>query len=533
MFNTPRSRRGMVTSPHHLASEAGLRVLREGGNAIEATIAMASMLAVVYPHMTAIGGDGFWLVSAPGHDPVAIDACGGAAAAATPDLYARHGHQTIPWRGPLAANTVAGTVSGWGEALALSSEMGGTLPLSRLLEDAVWSAEHGFPVTRSQQELTAEKQSELQDQPNFAKTFLAGNQPPREGTWMTLPALGQTLRRIGRDGPEDFYRGALARDIAADLAACGSPVALTDLNAHHAQRREALSVKVSGAQVFNFPPPTQGLSSLMILALFDRLKVREAEGFAHIHGMVEAIKQAFIVRDRIIGDPASMVEDPQTYLQDGMLDELASRIDPAKALPWPHVAQKGDTVWLGAIDAQGVAVSFIQSIYFEFGSGCVMPQTGFVWQNRGASFALSGTGPRVIGTGRKPFHTLNPAMALFGDGRRMVYGTMGGEGQPQTQAALFSRYALFGQGLQEAVTAPRWLLGKTWGDQSITLKLENRFDPALVAALKAAGHDIELLPAFTSTMGHAGAVVQHTSGPQSGLFEGATDPRSDGAAIGF
>ena len=533
MFNTPRSRRGMVTSPHHLASDAGLRVLRDGGNAIEATITMASMLSVVYPHMTAIGGDGFWLVSAPGHDPVAIDACGGAAMAATPELYARHGFGTIPWRGPLAANTVAGTVSGWGEAMALSSEMGGTLPLARLLEDAVWSAENGFPVTRSQQELTTDKQAELQDQPHFAKTFLANNQPPREGTWMSLPALGQTLRRIGRDGPDDFYRGALARDIAADLAACGSPVTLADLNIHQAQRRKALSVKITGGRVFNFPPPTQGLSSLMILALFDRLKIREAEGFSHIHGMVEAIKQAFIVRDRIIGDPASMIEDPQTYLHEDMLDQLAARIDPAKALPWPHVAQKGDTVWLGAIDAQGVAVSFIQSIYFEFGSGCVLPQTGFVWQNRGASFALSGTGPRSIGAGRKPFHTLNPAMALFEDGRRMVYGTMGGEGQPQTQAALFSRYAMFGQGLQEAITAPRWLLGKTWGDQSVTLKLENRFDPALVEALQAAGHDIELLPAFSSTMGHAGAVVHHTLGAQSGLFEGATDPRSDGAAIGF
>lgn len=538
MLHTPRSRRGMVTSPHHLASEAGLRILREGGNAIEATIAMASMLAVVYPHMTAIGGDGFWLVAPPDGSAVAIDACGGAAAAATPDLYASQGHTSIPWRGPLAANTVAGTVSGWGEAQALSQEWGGRLPLSRLLEDAVWSAENGFPVTRSQHELTAEKYSELKDQPQFAETFLITDpsgqtKVPEEAQWMTLPALGQTLRRIGQDGPDDFYRGALARDIAADLASIGSPVGAEDLQRHQAQRRTPLSVDVSQGRLFNFPPPTQGLSSLMILALFDRLNVRKAEGFAHIHGMVEATKQAFIVRDRIIGDPASMVEQPEAYVQPAMLDHLASRIDPHKALPWPHVAQKGDTVWLGAIDANGVAVSFIQSIYFEYGSGCVLPQTGFVWQNRGASFLLSGQGPRLIGAGRKPFHTLNPAMAFFKDGRRMVYGTMGGEGQPQTQAAVFSRYGMFGQGLQEAITAPRWLLGKTWGDQSVSLKLENRFDPAVIERLKQAGHDIEILTDFTSTMGHAGAVVQHTRGQHEGLFEGATDPRSDGAAIGF
>ena len=157
MLNTPRALRGMVTSPHHLASEAGLRVLRDGGNAIEATIAMAASLAVVYPHMTSIGGDGFWLVSKNGSEPVALDACGGAAAAATPELYASRGFKTIPQRGPLAANTVAGTISGWGEALKLSAEMGGKLPLSRLVEDAAWSAENGFPVTASQQELTTSK----------------------------------------------------------------------------------------------------------------------------------------------------------------------------------------------------------------------------------------------------------------------------------------------------------------------------------------------------------------------------------------
>jgi gamma-glutamyltranspeptidase/glutathione hydrolase len=257
--------------------------------------------------------------------------------------------------------------------------------------------------------------------------------------------------------------------------------------------------------------------------------VREAEGFDHVHGLVEATKQAFLVRDRVVGDPGSMSEDPSAYLTSAKLDELAKRIDMKQALPWPQPASAGDTVWMGAIDANGLAVSFIQSIFFEFGSGCVLPQTGIVWQNRGASFALSGKGPRVIGAGRKPFHTLNPAMAKFDDGRMMVYGTMGGEGQPQTQSALFSRYAMFGQGLQASITAPRWLLGKTWGEESVTLKLESRFAPELIAQLREAGHNVEVLCAFTSTMGHAGAIVRHADG----MYEGATDPRSDGAAMGF
>ncbi len=519
----------MVTAPHHLASEAGLRVLREGGNAVEATVAMAAALAVVYPHMTSLGGDGFWLVAAPGQDPVAIEACGAAAGAATLELYAAKGFSAIPWRGPMAANTVAATLSGWGAALELSGKLGGRLPLSRLVEDAVWHAENGFAVTASQAELTEAKRAELVDAPSFAATFLIDGRAPREGETMKLAALGETLKRLGERGTEDFYRGELARVVAANLAAMGAPVSADDLARHRAGMRDPLSVAVEGARLFNFAPPTQGLASLMILALFDRFGVREAETFAHIHGLVEATKQAFIVRDRIVGDPAAMSEDPRAYLAAEVLDKLAARIDRTRALAWPAPVDQGDTVWMGAIDGQGVAVSFIQSIYFEFGSGCVLPDLGIVWQNRGSSFVLSGDGPRVLAPGRKPFHTLNPAMARFEDGRTMVYGTMGGEGQPQTQSAVFSRYGMMGQPLQAAVTAPRWLLGKTWGQESVTLKLEGRFDAGLVEALRGAGHDVEMLADFTSTMGHAGAIVLHPDG----VLEGATDPRSDGAAMGF
>ena len=531
MLYTVRSTRGMATSPHRLATEAGLRVLREGGTAVEATIAMGACLAVVYPHMTAIGGDGFWLISKDGQVPVAIDACGAAAAAATEDLYRSKWLSAVPWRGPLAANTVAGAVSGWGEALRLSNELGGRLPLSRLVEDAVFHGESGFPITASQEETTAEKLSQLADAPGFANVYLEGGKAPAEGRLMRLPALARTLKRIGEQGAEDFYRGALARDIAADLARIGSPVTAADLAGHHAQRRPPLSVPIRGARLYNFPPPTQGVASLMILALFDRLGVTEAEGFAHVHGLVEATKQAFLVRDAHVGDPAAMTRDSAEFLTAGFLDKLAARIDPARALPWPQPASAGDTVWLGAIDRNGIAASYIQSIYFEYGSGCVLEDTGIVWQNRGASLLIGETANPVrrLRPGAKPFHTLNPAMALFDDGRAMVYGTMGGEGQPQTQAALFSRYAMFGQGLQEAITAPRWLLGKTWGEDSVSLKLESRFDPALCDALRAAGHNVEMAPAYSSVMGHAGAVVRRADG----VYEGATDPRSDGAALGF
>jgi gamma-glutamyltranspeptidase/glutathione hydrolase len=235
------------------------------------------------------------------------------------------------------------------------------------------------------------------------------------------------------------------------------------------------------------------------------------------------------VRERVVTDPRRLPADPQSFLTAGYLDALAAEIDQTRALPRPDPAAPGDTIWMGAVDAQGRAVSFIQSVYWEFGSGVVLRDTGVTLQNRGSSFSLDPRALNVLEPGRKPFHTLNPSLAHFDDGRVMPYGTMGGEGQPQTQAAVFTRYARFGQSLQQAITAPRWLLGRTWGDVSTSLKLENRFDPVLIQALKDAGHQVELLPeAYSDTMGHAGALVRHADG----LIEGAADPRSDGLVAG-
>ncbi|HXP97400.1 MAG TPA: gamma-glutamyltransferase, partial [Telmatospirillum sp.] len=302
-----------------------------------------------------------------------------------------------------------------------------------------------------------------------------------------------------------------------------------DFSRHTALMRLPLTVPLADARLFNTPPPTQGLASLAILALFERLGVAEAEGFAHLHGMVEATKQAFLLRDRVVTDPAFSGADPQSYLAVDALDRMAGAIDPRHALPWPAPPGGGDTVWLGVIDAAGRAVSMIQSVYFEFGSGVVLPQTGITWQNRGASFSLSPHALNPLQPGRRPFHTLNPAMARFTDGRALVYGSMGGEGQPQTQAAIFSRYAFFKQPLQQAITAPRWLLGRTWGKDSVSLKLESRVDPAVVDALRHAGHAVEIVPAFSNLMGHAGMVLRRADG----FLEGATDPRSDGAVAAF
>ncbi|MGJ3259154.1 MAG: gamma-glutamyltransferase family protein [Rhodospirillales bacterium] len=526
MLHTATALGGMITTPHHLASEAGLRVLRDGGNAVEAMVAAAAAIAVVYPHMNAVGGDGFWLIAEPGRAPVGIDAAGWSAQAATPDFYASQGLDAIPARGPLAALNVAGTIAGWAKALELG---GGELPLGRLLEDAIAHARAGVPVTQGQEDLSREKFEELKDAPGFAETYLPDGMPPAVNDVIKFPALAATLERFADAGLDDFYRGETARANAAYLESVGSPLRFEDFAAFEARQVTPLEVTLSSGTVYNMPPPTQGVSSLMILALFERLGITEADGFDHVHGLVEASKQAFLLRNAHLTDPAFMTADPNDWLKSEFLDGLAGNIDPATALDWPQPTKPGDTIWMGCIDAGGRAVSFIQSVYWEFGSGVTNPETGVLFQNRGNGFTLDPAHPNVLAPRKRPFHTLNPALARLSDGRVLSYGTMGGEGQPQTQAAVFSRYVMFGQPLQAAVTAPRWLLGRTWGEESTTLKLESRFDPALIDALRAAGHNVDVMEPFTSIMGHAGAVCRH----ESGLIEGAADPRSDGRAAGF
>ncbi len=535
MLHTPRARRGMVVTPHHLASQAGLAILREGGNAVEAVVAAAATLCAVYPHMTGLGGDGFWLMHEPGADaPVGIDASGHSGAAVTPDLLhaAGHTHQ-IPRRGPLAAITVAGAVSGWAAALEHARAWGPALPLPRLLEEAEWHARHGFAVTAGHHDLVRANLDALAVQPGFAAQFLPGGTCPTEGTTLRLPALADTLRTLARRGLDDFYRGDVAAAMAADLAAVGSPLTAADLADHRATPVSPLSLRLPQGQVFNLPPPSQGVASLCILGIFERLRNAgapiEPETFAHLHAIVEATKRAFRVRDGLVGDPAHAPYPAADALHPDRLDALARDVDMTRALPWPAPPSGGDTVWLGAVDAQGRAVSCIQSIFFEFGSGVVLPRTGIAWQNRGCGFSLHPGSPAALAPRRKPFHTLNPAMALLADGRVMPYGTMGGEGQPQTQAAVFTRHVIFGQPLQQAVSAPRWLLGRTWGDDAVHLRLEGRFDPAVADALRAAGHPLRMVGDYDPVMGHAGAIVRHPDG----TLEGAADPRGDGCAAGW
>jgi gamma-glutamyltranspeptidase/glutathione hydrolase len=522
-------RRGVVAAPHMAAVDDGRAILAEGGNAIEAMLAMAASIAAVYPHMNHIGGDGFWLIREPSGRVRALMGAGRAGSKATLRFYRDAGHDEIPARGPLAALTVPGAVAAWTLAADAAKTQGGKLPLDVLLTSAIKHARDGYVVTRSQARLTAEKLPEMDKAVGFKKAFLLDDKVPDVGALLKQTAFAATLEHLARTGLDDFYRGDVGREIAGDLEQIGSPVTRADLENYRAIVDTPLSVATQAGNLYNSPPPTQGLASLIILALFERLRVSQAESFEHVHGIVEATKRALRVRDRVVTDPDKIVVDLNQYLAPAFLDAEAAKIDTRKAARWPALYGEGDTIWMGAADASGLVVSYIQSLYWEFGSGCVLPATGILMQNRGASFSLDSKALNALAPGRRPFHTLNPALAALKDGRIIAYGTMGGDGQPQSQAAVFTRYVTFGQPLDKALDAPRWLLGRTWGSTHTDLRMESRLDGNLIDRLLSAGHDIAVLnEPYSDTMGHAGAVVLHPDGS----LEGCHDPRADGGAAG-
>lgn len=509
------------TAPHHIAANTGLAVLQKGGTACEAMVAAAAMIAVQYPHMNSIGGDSFWLISEAGKPPIAIDGCGAAALSIEPDSYREQG---IPDSGGAAAITMAGTVAAWHKALRHNHS---GMALQDLLLPAAKAASEGIEVTASLAQASSKTFARLAGIPAFAEIFLNHGRPLQVGDIVKNPRLGATLTQLATFGLDSFYRGELAESIARDLAQLGSPLRLADLYEHQARVAEPLRVTTSQAKLYNHDAPTQGLASLLILAIYDRLAHQVHSEADHVHLLVEATKQAFIIRDREVVDRQALRQPLQQWLTDAVIEQCVQQIDMQRALPWPHVAKPGDTVWMGATDQYGTMVSFIQSVYWEFGSGAVLPSSGIVWNNRGKGFAVAAEHPNVLAAGKKPFHTLNPAYAELHDGRRMVYGTMGGEGQPQTQACIFTRHIYQQKTLADALAEPRWLLGRTWGDDTHQLRLEQQLYQSLATPLAARGHELTAVADNNELMGHAGAIVLDTQGKACA----ASDPRSDGLGV--
>ena len=510
------------SAPHAQAAEIGLKILREGGSAVDAMIAAAAAITVVYPHMNSLAGDGFWLIHKPGAEPIAIDACGCAAQLASIDWYKSKGFEQIPSRGALATVNMGGTLAGWQSARIITSSK---TPLSHLLAPAIALARDGIRVTHSLAAASRKVATELAGEAEYRRVFMPNGRPLEEGETLTNRDLANTLTMLVAQGLDSAYHGELAQHIARELEQMGSPLRLTDLQNYRAAVLKPLSVSTRFGRCYNLPAPTQGVASLLILAIYDRLYQHDWSEADRVHGLIEATKLAFMVRDREVTDPRRLSPRWASLLADEHIDQLAARVAET-ALPWPQVAEPGDTVWMGCVDSQGTMVSFIQSIYWEFGSGVVVPGTGLVWNNRGVGFSLDAKHRNALTPGYKPFHTLNPALAVLNDGRRISYGTMGGEGQPQTQAALLTRYLYDGLALDDAISRGRWLLGRTWGDNNHDLKMEQDLFDQLGMQLQARAHTIKVVAPHSEIMGHAGAVV--SDGDHASA---ASDPRSDGAGL--
>ncbi|WP_243374563.1 gamma-glutamyltransferase family protein [Microvirga solisilvae] len=531
MPETPVFSTAAVAAPHWQAAETGQTILASGGNAVEAMVAMAATIAVVYPHMNGLGGDGFWLVREPKGRVHALDASGPAGSLATIKRYRNKEYESIPPRGPDAALTVAGAVSGWGLALELAKALGGQLPRDMLLSDSIRLAREGYRIGASEGRYGLLEREALFAAPGFADAFLIDGKLQAAGETRRAPKLAETLEQLAHAGLADFYRGDVGREIAADLERIGSPITRKDIETYQARVVKPLSVELKHSTVYNMPPPSQGLATLLMLGLFHRLDVKHGETPEHHHGLIEAAKRAFAIRDKVIVDPSDLTLDPASFLTREVFEKEAAMIEMRRAAPYPPRPADGDTIWMGCIDKDGLAVSYIQSVYWSFGSGCVLPSTGIHWHNRGFAFSLDPKSMRALEPGKKPFHTLNPGLAVFNDGRVLSYGTMGGEPQPQILGQIFTRYADFGMSLADAVDAPRWTFGKSWKAPSVTLKVEDRFDPSLLRALSSYGHPVEEIgKSYADAMGHAGMLVKH---PRNGRVEAVHDPRSDGGSLGL
>lgn len=523
--NTPaKTSHGMVTSPHQLASEAGLEVLRNGGNAIEAAMVMGTCLSVIYPHFTGLGGDSFMLIADKSGDVTSLSGIG-QAAAEYPDYQG-----SIPDRGPQSMLTSAATVDTLGQAHTISQcRYAGAMSWAELLQPAIAMAGDGFPLSPSQHFWYDYRTNDLAKMPGVVSGFSNNGKPYAVGDILRQPQLAETLKLLAKNGYRDFYEGELAERIAQGLKAAGSPLTKQDLAVTRCRHETPLRVAYGDGELIAHQPPTQGVTTLEIMGILDRFDFSQvAEGSAeYYHLLVEAIKLAFIDRNRYVADPDFNQVPTLNLLSPAYLQQQAAKIDTSAAAPWPEPFQTGDTVFMAATDAQGLSVTLLQTVYFDWGSGVQVGDTGMLWHNRGASFSLEPSHPNCLEPGKRPFHTLNPGMFLQKGKPVLLYGTQGADGQPQTLAAVLTRMIDYQLSPEEALSRPRFLLGKTFSDGRDTLKLEADAGEQVFTELAGLGHQLSELTAQSPLAGHPGVIRIDASG----RVTGAHDPRSDGLAL--
>ena len=534
--SAPQARRGMIATSQSLASVAGLKALLDGGNAIDAAITAAAVLAVTEPSMNGIGGDFFALVyDAKTRKVYGLDSSGRSSHRATPEEFARRGLKEIPGSGPLAVD-VPGVVEGWSQMLSRF----GTSPISKVLQPAIGYARDGFGVHEIVASDWAAAERTLSRDPAAAKTFLPAGRAPRPGEIFQNENLAKSLELIAKEGRDAFYKGALAQAIAADMKSRDGLIDLEDLAAHQADWVEPISTNYRGYDVLEMPPSTQGFVALEMLNLMEGFDVKAMghNSADYLHLVAEAKKVAFADRAAYLADRGSM---PKGALQMLISKDYAAKRRPeinmqkaAASYPAGGLVGRssgaavefagrdlGDTIYMTVADSQGNVVSMIQSLFDSFGAGIVAGDTGITLHNRGSGFVLTPGHPNQIAPGKRPLHTLVPAMILK-DGRPWVsFGVMGGDNQGQAHAQVVANLVDFGMNVRDAGDAARMR------HMGANLALESGIGPEVRKSLELRGHRI------TDGRGAMGGYQAIMINPKTGLMMGGSDLRKDGLAIGW
>lgn len=508
----------MIATSHPEAAVVGLDILKRGGSAVDAAIAACALLGVVEPAMTGIGGDCFAIVSKPGQAPVSLNGSGRAPAGATIEA-ARAAGASIGESSPFAV-TVPGAVDAW----CTLHKRFGKLDLAALMEPAAVRAEQGFAVAPRVAFDWARHAARLARYPATAVAFLPGGKPPAEGDVQWHPALARTLRRIGQQGREGFYAGRVAEEMVRVLTSLGGVHTLDDFAGQGSDWEMPVSAPFAGVEVLECPPNGQGVTALLLLKALDKwdayLQATGAEKLALLAG---AMQMAYDFRDRAVADPRAMAVEVSTFLADDAvaLVREGARQPVAKGAKLPAPPWESDTVYITVVDRDGLAVSFINSLFNAFGSTIYAPESGVMLHCRGSSFRLDEAHPNALAPGKRPMHTIIPGLVMDGGKARMPFGVMGGQYQAAGHGHFLSRIFQDGLDLQSAVDAPR-----LFGHQGV-LEIEEGFGEQTIAALRALGNTVE--PAASAIGGAQAICIDH----ERGVLIGASDPRKDGCALGY
>jgi gamma-glutamyltranspeptidase/glutathione hydrolase len=528
---SPVFARNVVSTSHPLAAQAGLRMLAQGGNAVDAAIATAAAMMLLEPCSNGLGSDAFCILW-DGQALHGLNASGCAPQAWTPAYFAaRHGPASAPPRRGWDAVTVPGAVAGW---VALHERFG-RLPFADLLAPAIEIAERGsaVPVIIQQKWANAAALPELTSQPGFAETFLPHGRAPAVGEHFALTAAARTLRLIAATRGEAFYRGEVAQAVEAQAREQGGAMTAADFAAYRPEWVTPISRDYRGCTLHEIPPNGQGIAALIALGLLEHfdLGALPVDGVASQHLQIEAMKLAFADVYRHVAEPAAMRLTPAQMLDGDYLARRARLIDPARAQDFgPGHAPAGGTIYLTAADERGMMVSFIQSNYMGFGSGVVVPGYGLSLQNRGHGFSLEPASPNLVAPGKRPFHTIIPAFLTRAGRPLMSFGVMGGDMQPQGHVQTLVRMLDHRQQPQAACDAPRWRF------HAGTVNTEAGMPPATVDGLRALGHRVESFSDSYQDFG-AGQFIWRLDEGQGDVsqtgYAAASDPRRDGQAAGF